>query len=80
MSCTHEMKQGAVVTVVSNPNGPAGCMLCENARLRTALEKIASVFCESTPGMMAERALMTDEQRAAFDAMRSSPSGGAAPR
>lgn len=42
-------------------------------RLRAELERIASVFVESQAGVMAERALMTYEERAAFDAGRGSP-------
>ena len=48
----------------------------EVSRLRIALAEIASGFCESTPGVMAERALMTDEQRRAFDAARALPTKG----
>lgn len=69
MSCTHEMKQGAVVTVVSNPNGPAGCMFCENVTLRGLLEEAIDRICGDTAD---ERDLM----RRARAALKGGPDAG----
>ena len=52
----------------------------EHHRYLTALREIASVFCESTAGVLAEQALMSDEQRQAFDAARAARSGSAGER
>lgn len=51
-------------------------LIAENERLREELTAIADIHCESDAGFRAERALMTEEQRAAVDAARASESNG----
>lgn len=87
MSCTHELKTGTVVTVISNPNGPVGCMFCEEHRLRAENEDLRGAlrYCRAeaerhkkTPGAWAPAVIdrVNEALREGSYAPRSSPSGG----
>ena len=46
MGCHHEMHQGGIVTVVTNPNGPAGCAFCREAALKEEVERLKRALGE----------------------------------